>query len=139
MLLSAIAHLVGVVTVPPPTLFIILAQLVIGTVIGARFVGVSPKEITKDLTLAAISAIGMLAVAITFAEAVAWKTGMGLSQAFLAYSPGGLTEMSLLSLAMKQDVTYVSLMHLIRITFVIGIAPIAFRKISARSSKVNEQ
>jgi membrane AbrB-like protein len=139
MLLSAIAHLVGLVDVPPPTFFIIFAQLVIGTVIGSRFVGVLPKEIAKDLALAAISAVGMLVIAIAFTEAIAWTTGMGLSQAFLAYSPGGLTEMSLLSLAMGQDVTYVSLMHLIRITLVIGIAPIVFRRISARLSTANEQ
>ena len=127
MLLSGVAHVVGWVTVAPPTLFIVVAQLVIGTVIGARFVGVTPKEIAKDLSLAVLSAVGMLAIAVGFAEIIVLRTGMGLSQAFLAYSPGGLTEMSLLSLAMGQDVTYVSVMHLIRITIVIAIAPPLFR------------
>lgn len=126
MLLSAIAHLLEWVTAAPPTFFIIVAQIVIGTVIGARFVGVAPKEIAKDLTLAVLSAVGMLIIAVSFAEVIALKTGMSLSQAFLAYSPGGLTEMSLLSLAMDQDVTYVSLVHLIRITLVIAIAPFIF-------------
>jgi membrane AbrB-like protein len=134
MLMSAIAHVTGWVSVAPPTLFIILAQLVIGTVIGARFVGVSPQEITKDLFLAIISALGMLVITVTFAIVIVWQTGMNLSQAFLAYSPGGLTEMSLLSLAMEQDVTYVSLMHLIRITIVIAIAPIIFSRFLKRNS-----
>ena len=129
MLLSGISHLVGWVTVSPPTIMILVAQLVIGTVIGSRFVGVAAIEIIKDLGLASISALGMLAMTIVFAELVVWRTGMGLSQAFLAYSPGGLTEMSLLALAMDQDITYVSLMHLIRITLVIAIAPIVFEQI----------
>ena len=126
MLFSAAAHITGWVSVAPPTVFIILAQLVIGTIIGSRFIGVTLIEVARDLGLAVISAAGMLLVAIAFSEVIVWATGMGMSQAFLAYSPGGLTEMSLLSLAMNQDVTYVSLMHLIRITIVIAIAPIVF-------------
>lgn len=132
MLLSGSAHILGWITVAPPTLFVVTAQLVIGTVIGARFVGTTPKDIAHDLGLAVISATGMLIIAVGFAEIIVWQTGMDLSQAFLAYSPGGLTEMSLLSLSMDQDVTYVSVMHLIRITLVIAIAPFVFRLILGR-------
>jgi membrane AbrB-like protein len=132
MLLSGIAHLVGWVTVAPPTVFIIGAQLVIGTVIGARFVGTSPREVAKDLSLAVVSALGMLIIAVGFAEAIALQSGMDLSQAFLAFSPGGLTEMSLLSLSMGQEVAYVSSIHLIRITVVIAIAPYVFRRVMRR-------
>ena len=35
--------------------------------------------------------------------------------------------MSLLTLAMGQDVTYVSVMHIIRITLVIALAPFVFK------------
>jgi uncharacterized membrane protein AbrB (regulator of aidB expression) len=75
----------------------------------------------------------MLIIAVGFAEIITLQTGMSLSQAFLAYSPGGLTEMSLLSLAMGQDVTYVSLVHLIRITLVIAIAPFVFGRVLGRN------
>lgn len=132
MLLSGIAHLVGWVTVSPPTLFIVVAQLVIGTVIGARFVGAKPIHILRDLGLAMLSAFGMLVVAVGFAELIVLQTGMDLSQAFLAFSPGGLTEMSLLALAMNQDVAYVSTIHLIRITLVIAIAPLVFAHLKRR-------
>lgn len=132
MLLSGIAHLVGWVTVSPPTLFIVVAQLVIGTVIGARFVGAKPIHILRDLGLAMLSAFGMLVVAVGFAELIVLQTGMDLSQAFLAFSPGGLTEMSLLALAMNQDVAYVSTIHLIRITLVIAIAPLVFARLKRR-------
>lgn len=127
MLLSGVAHVAEWVTVAPPTLFIILAQLVIGTVIGARFVGTSPREVAHDLSLAVVSAFGMLIVAIGFATVITAQTGMDLSQAFLAFSPGGLTEMSLLSLALGQEVAYVSSIHLIRITVIIAIAPYVFQ------------
>ena len=129
MILSGIAHVVGWVTVPPPTLFVIAAQIVIGTIIGTRFAGATLAEIRRDLSLAALASLGMLIVAVCFAEGIARISGIPLSQAFLAYSPGGLTEMSLLTLALGQDVAYVSVMHVIRITVVIGSAPFVFRLI----------
>lgn len=127
MILSGIAHVVGWVTVAPPTLFVIAAQITIGTIIGTRFAGATLAEIRKDLGLATVASVGMLAVAVGFAAVIAVASGIPLSQAFLAYSPGGLTEMSLLTLALGQDVTYVSVMHVIRITLVIGAASFVFK------------
>lgn len=127
LILSGFAHIVGWVTVPPPSILIIVAQITVGTIIGTRFVGATLREVRQDITLAAIGSLAMLGVAVAFAAAITGLSGMPLSQAFLAYSPGGLTEMSLLTLAMGQDVTYVSIMHIIRITLVIAIAPFVFR------------
>lgn len=127
MILSGIAHVMGWVTVAPPTLFVIAAQITIGTIIGTRFAGATLAEIRRDLGLATVASLAMLVVAVGFAELIALASGIPLSQAFLAYSPGGLTEMSLLTLALGQDVTYVSIMHVIRITFVIAAAPFVFR------------
>jgi membrane AbrB-like protein len=127
MILSGIAHITGLVTVAPPTLFVIAAQITIGTIIGTRFIGATLIEIRNDLGLATIASLLMLIAAVGFAEGIALISGVPLAQAFLAFSPGGLTEMSLLTLAMGQDVTYVSMMHIIRITLVIAIAPFIFQ------------
>lgn len=126
LLLSGATHILGWVTVAPPTIFIIAAQITIGTIIGTRFVGATLAEIRRDLLLATLSSLAMLCVAVGFAELIALQSGIPLSQAFLAYSPGGLAEMSLLALALEQDVTYVSIMHVIRITLVIAAAPLVF-------------
>ena len=127
MILSAIAHIAGWVTVAPPGVFVIAAQITIGTIIGTRFVGATLKEIRTDISLSAIASFLMLVAAIGVAQLIAMISGIPLTQAFLAFSPGGLTEMSLLTLAMGQDVTYVSIMHIIRITLVIAVAPFVFR------------
>ena len=127
MILSGIAHIAGWVTVAPPTVFVVAAQITIGTIIGTRFVGATLKEIRNDISLSAIASFLMLLAAVGFALLIASINGIPLTQAFLAFSPGGLTEMSLLTLAMGQDVTYVSIMHIIRITLVIAIAPFVFR------------
>ncbi|WP_106746767.1 AbrB family transcriptional regulator [Yoonia maritima] len=128
MILSGAAHIIGWVSVAPPTLLIIIAQITIGTIIGTRFAGASLAQVGRDLALAALASGAMLVVAVIFALLIAWPNGLPTSQAFLAYSPGGLTEMSLLALALEQDVTYVSVMHIFRITLVIAIAPIVFTR-----------
>jgi hypothetical protein len=133
MILSAIAHYTGLVTVPPPSLFVIAAQLTIGTVIGTRFVGAKMADLRRELGLAALASGIMLAIALGFAEVIVLAGGMPLAQAFLAYAPGGLTEMSLLTLAMGQDATYVSVIHVIRITLVIAAAPLVFAMIRKRA------
>lgn len=127
MILSGIAHIAGWVTVSPPTIFIIAAQITIGTIIGTRFAGATLAQVGRDLAMATLATLAMLIVAVIFALIIAWPSGMPVSQAFLAYSPGGLTEMSLLALALDQDVAYVSVMHIFRITMVIAVAPFVFR------------
>ncbi len=127
MILSGIAHFAAWVTVPPPTLFVIGAQITIGTIIGTRFIGATLAEVRHDIGLSAIASVLMLMAAVVFAELIVMISAIPLAQAFLAFSPGGLTEMSLLTLALGQDVAYVSVMHIIRITLVIAIAPFVFQ------------
>ncbi|MBS1302351.1 AbrB family transcriptional regulator [Loktanella sp. SALINAS62] len=134
MILSGWVHLMGWVEIAPPTLLVIIAQIVIGTVIGARFVGSTPRQIARDLGVAAVASGAMLVVALGCAELIAYSQGIPLSQAFLAYSPGGLTEMSLLTLALGQDIAYVSVMHIVRIALVIAVAPATSRLILRRMS-----
>lgn len=127
MILSGVAHVTGIVTVAPPSVIVILAQLVIGTVVGSRFLGAALRDVGRDLALGLASSLAMLSVAVVFAYLVDGVTGLGMTQTFLAFSPGGLAEMSLLAIAMGTDVAFVSVMHVIRLTLVIGAAAPLFR------------
>lgn len=129
MILSGAAHGLGLVHVAPPTLLVVLAQIVVGTVIGCRFVGATIGEIGREVLLGGGSSLAMIAVAIGFALPLVAMTGDPLDLSFLVLSPGGLTEMSLLALAMGQDVIYVSTIHIIRISIVIALAVPVFRLI----------
>lgn len=129
MLLSGIAHFTHLVDLPPPSVLVIGAQIVMGTVIGCRFLGSTAREVGRDLFLGVFSTLGMLATGVGFAWLVAHLTGTDLAQAFLAYSPGGLTEMSLLAFAMGGDIAYVSITHIVRIVMVIFAAPLVFGRL----------
>ena len=135
MILSAAAHITEIVTVAPPTLLVIAAQITIGTIIGTRFAGTTLRELRRDLRLAALATVAMLAIAWALAFAAAKLSAVPLEQAFLAYAPGGLTEMTLLTLALGQDVAYVAVLHIARITLVVGLAPLAFTRLRARVAR----
>lgn len=127
LLLSGIAHATGLVQVPPPSLLIIIAQVVIGSILGCRFYGMPVRPLARDMGLAVLASGSMILVAVGFAWIVNVLIGMPIEQAFLAYSPGGLTEMSLLALALHQDVAYVAVTHVVRIIMVITAAGAVFR------------
>ena len=131
MILSGALHLMGLVELPPPTVLVIAAQIVLGTVIGCRFVGTPVAQIGRNVGFGLASSALMLAATLGFAGLLASVSEVQQTQAFLAYSPGGLTEMSLLALAMGQEVAYVSVAHVVRIMIVIFGAPLAFRAIGA--------
>ena len=45
----------------------------------------------------------------------------------LAFSPGGLPEMSLIALALETDVPFVAMHHMIRIILIVTLAPFILR------------
>lgn len=127
MILSAVAHFAHWVEVAPPSLLVIIAQIVMGVTIGCRFVGVEVKQLTRDLGLSVLACGAILIVAVVFSALTSSLTDTPIAAVFLAYSPGGVTEMSLLALTMGLEVAFVSVMHIARILLIIAIAPLAFR------------
>ena len=132
MLVSGAVHVAGLVELPPPDLLVIAAQIVLGVRIGARFNGVAAGMIVRDLGFGAVSSIMMISVALIFAWVASYASGVEMTQSFLAFSPGGFIEMSLLALALGQEVAYVSFAHMARILLVIFGAPVAYRMIWGR-------
>jgi len=125
MLLSAILHVGGLTEFTPPTEIVNLAQLIIGTVLGVRFVGVAPRLIGRMLAIAFGMTVIMIGIVFITAIAVGAITGIPLATLVLAYAPGGLAEMSLVALALNADVAFVATHHLARILLVmLGAAPI---------------
>jgi len=130
MILSAAAHMAGLTHAKPPDELIKLAQLVIGTAIGAAFVGVLFREIIRIIVLTTGMVVAMLALTVAFAAGVHWLTGFPLMSVVLAYTPGGQAEMNLIALTRGVDVAYVAVHHMARVALVVLGAPILFRLLS---------
>lgn len=127
MLLSAVAHITGLSTTPPPQELVIIAQLVLGTIMGCRFLGSTAGQIGRAIVLSIGATFLTLGVTLTFALLFHQLFGQTIDQVLLAYAPGGLAEMSLIALAMGAEVDYVALHHIVRITVIVLMAPLVFR------------
>jgi uncharacterized protein len=125
MLASAIVHVTGVTSFVPPTEIGIAAQLVLGTTIGCRFAGSAPREILRILWLTLLSTVILLALTLLFAVGISRVSDYEVVPLLLAFSPGGLAEMSLVALSLGIEVAFVAAHHIIRVVFVmLAAAPV---------------
>ncbi|TVV72933.1 AbrB family transcriptional regulator [Sphingomonas solaris] len=124
---SAAVHMSGIADFRIPGWALATAQVGLGATIGCRFVGLSLRVLLRTLLLAAGSTVILLAVTILWAVAIAAVTGIDPVLLTLAYSPGGLAEMSMVSLSLALEPGFVVIHHLARVVLVLVGAPIAFR------------
>jgi uncharacterized protein len=134
LLVSAVLHLAGLTESAPPGLLVNTAQVLLGTVLGCRFLGISARTVVPAAALALGATFLTLALAFGAGRAMGLVAGIAPDQALLALAPGGLTEMGLIALAINADVAFVALHHVMRILFVIVLAPVAFRLLIGRRS-----
>lgn len=127
MVLSGVAHLTGLAVLRPPVELIALAQIVIGASLGSRFAGSRVRELGRIALVSMAASLVMLLLAAATAWAVAAVTGLPFVTLMLAYVPGGVAEMSLISLALGADVAFVATHHLVRIALVVMAAPLMFK------------
>ncbi len=128
LIVSAALHITGVSESQPPRELVNLAQLIIGASVGCRFADVPTREVMRALAVGTGLTVIMLAIAAVFAAAVNQIGAASLPAAILAFSPGGLPEMTLMALALGVDVAFVVTHHVARIILVVAIAPVLFRR-----------
>jgi uncharacterized protein len=119
---SAVAHLAGWIETDPPYVLMAFAQLVLGSAVGARFSGTPMALIGRTLLLGAGATLIMLLITLAFGAALHALTGHSLPLLLLAFIPGGVTEMSLIALAMGVDPAFVVTHHSVRVFLVVLIA-----------------
>ncbi|MHA1599198.1 MAG: AbrB family transcriptional regulator, partial [Alphaproteobacteria bacterium] len=127
MLFSAGVHLAGWTTAKPPVELVSAAQVIVGTAIGCRFAGVRAMLIIRAMVAAAGGTAVLLVTAVAFAFAVGQMTGLSMQPLVLAYAPGGLTEMSLIAIAIGADSAFVATHHIVRVFLIVVAAPLLFR------------
>jgi hypothetical protein len=123
---SAAGHLAGWIETEPPYLLMALAQLVLGSAVGARFSGTPLPLIGRTLVLGAGATVIMLLITLAFGAVLHLLTGHSLALLLLAFIPGGFTEMSLIALAMGVDPAFVVTHHSVRVFLVVLIVLPAF-------------
>lgn len=132
LIIAAFFSLLGLLHTRPPSEAILIAQFFIGSGIGVHYVGVTLSELRKVIS-AGVAFVFILAVlSTTFAQLV---NILGLApdvEAFLAFSPAGQAEMTVLAIVTGADLSFVIVHHLVRIVLIITGAPLVARFITRK-------
>lgn len=127
MIVTAALSLSGFIHVRPPAEAILIAQFMIGLGIGVGYVGVTMVEIRKSVLSGVVFTAMLACLAALFTWiVVAFKLAQPM-EGFLAFSPGGQAEMTVLSIVAGADLGFVIVHHLTRVFLVITGAPLAAR------------
>ena len=129
IVMSGAVHLLGWVEGAPPAWLIQATQLVIGTSLGARFAGRSPRIFWTAARLAVVNVAMILGVALLAALVFAPMVEERWEAVVLAYAPGGVAEMGLVALSLGASVIYVTAHHVLRIVLAVAFAGLMWRRI----------
>ena len=127
LLLSGLAHALGLTDAVPPGWAVQVTQWVMGTSLGVRLSGFTRAQAGLALRLSLVHVGAMLAVALGIALLASGPVGEPVSAVVLAFAPGGVTEMSLVALSLHLSAVYVTLHHLARIVLAVLIARVGQR------------
>ena len=139
MLLSATIHLLGWSSFSAPFGVLNMAQWILGTSIGCRFVGIPPREVLRVLAYSTGSTVILFAVTAGVAFATSRVASFGTIPLMLAYAPGGLTEMSLMALSLQMEVAFVAANHVLRVLLVTVGAALLLPLLMRHDAKRNHQ
>ncbi len=132
--LSAAMQGTGLVDVVSPGWLLNLSQLVVGVGLGAGFAGVSRSQLMASMGLGAMSVTLYLVLAFGFVWALSGFSPVPVEALFISFSPGGVTEMSLIALSLNIGPIVVATHHVFRISCTVVLMSIIFR-VMKNSSK----
>ncbi len=125
---SAALHGAGLVSGNWPEPVLVTCFVALGILIGMRFAGTSMAELL-GITRAGLGAFALaVLVAGAGAVVVVSLTDIALGPALLAFAPGGLEAMAVLSFALGLDPAYVSIHQLARFIAIALVLPFIIRR-----------
>lgn len=115
LILSALVHATSLATTNNPDWLLYLAQLVVGTGLGANFSGATIKQLFNAFALGVVAVSLMLIISFGFATGVGQLMPISFDALFISYTPGGVTEMNLIALSLGISPVITATHHLFRI------------------------
>ena len=138
MVTSALAHLTQVETGVLPGWMTQTAYLVLGSLIGTRFSGITPARLLSGLG-AGLAITGVaVGLAGLGAVPVAWALGMPLGHVLVAFAPGGLETMIALGAVLAVVPGFVAACHIMRLVVLSLLLPAMLARLNAREKRPAE-
>lgn len=127
LILSAALHLTGIATAAPPSVLILISQVVLGSALGSGFLGTQWRLVRHGFLHGLVLVPILCTICVLVAMAAAPLAGLPWSVIFLPMAPGGAAEMSLIALALHAEVALVTSSQLLRILMINLGATAVFR------------
>lgn len=106
-----------------PGFMIIIAQILIGASIGSRFHKKMFKGLKKTLVVSSLCTIAMIIAVFGCSYIAAVLTDISLGTSVLAFTPGGISEMTTTAIAINEDSTFVVAVQVLRVIAVCLFLP----------------
>ena len=132
MAASAALHATGYVSARLPQFALTPGFVVLGALIGARFIG-TDFALLRRLLLDSVGAfVVAVFVTVLFALGAATLAGEGLGKTIVAFAPGALEAMIILAFMLDLDPAFVGAHHLARFLLIALFLPFAARWVFGR-------
>ena len=132
MLVSTIGHASGLTPGVAPRWLTISCFLVMGTLIGTRFSGVTPAMVRSAFGAGgAVMAIAA-GVSVVAASGAALLSGLPFGQVLIAFAPGGVEAMVAMAILLDTDPGFVAAHHVMRLFLLAILVPLALRRPRSR-------
>lgn len=99
----------------------------VGWFIGERFRGIKLRQVATLFGPMVVSFAVTVLVAFLFSELIVSLSHIPVSEAIVAFAPGGVEAMSILALALNLDPVFVASHHIVRFMFIGTCLPIAIK------------
>ncbi len=116
MITSATLHLSGTVDGNLPGWVSQSVLVVMGSLIGTRFAGITVAELRRNLAAGALVLTLTTGLATLAALPAAWLSGLPLLDMLIGFAPGGLETMVIVGVAMGADPSFIAAAHVVRLT-----------------------
>ncbi|WP_071672424.1 AbrB family transcriptional regulator [Nioella nitratireducens] len=123
LVLSAVSHGTGVLAGIVPVWLAVPSFVIMGTLIGTRFSGVTWSMIVRALAAALILTGFALVATVAAAVVMHWALGIPLTSLLIAYAPGGLETMAAISVMLDADPAFVAFHHAFRVLMLTFLVP----------------
>ncbi|MDO6588019.1 AbrB family transcriptional regulator [Salipiger sp. 1_MG-2023] len=128
IVLSATAHLTGLLHGVAPGWMIFSGFTVTGAVLATRLSKVEPRAVLRLLWTGLAVVAMALGMALVFAVITQALTGLPIGQVLIAFAPGGVEAMAAIALALGYDPAYVAAHHFARIVILLALVPLFLRR-----------
>ena len=123
MLASTVLHVTETAPGVVPPAVATAGLVLIGVFTGERFKGLSRASLRRTVPAAVGSFLVAMAVAAAFSALSAWFAKVSYANALVAFAPGGLEVMMVLSLLLGLDPLYVGIHHVARFVSIGVVVP----------------